>query len=127
MPSNEVHSARLFADAGYTMGIVGKNHCFTEEQLAAFETFEEDPYQAIVHEQPGRRAKLDVAREFVKNHHRQFVDVTACGVNPAEPDDYPTMLIAERAVRLLERNRSDPFLLWVSFPDPHAPYQVPEP
>ena len=34
---------------------------------------------------------------------------------------------ADRAVEWLRGNRSDPFCTWVSFPDPHHPFDCPEP
>jgi arylsulfatase A-like enzyme len=44
-------------------------------------------------------------------------------------EDYSTGLIAGQAVRYLEdhaeQESDDPFALWVSFPDPHEPYETP--
>ena len=34
---------------------------------------------------------------------------------------------ADRAIEWLKGNRSDPFCTWVSFPDPHHPFDCPEP
>ncbi len=35
--------------------------------------------------------------------------------------------IADRAVDFLKQDREEPFCLWVSFPDPHHPFDCPEP
>jgi arylsulfatase A-like enzyme len=41
-------------------------------------------------------------------------------------EDYSTGLIAGQTLRFLEKHRREPFALWVSFPDPHGPWQVPQ-
>jgi arylsulfatase A-like enzyme len=38
-----------------------------------------------------------------------------------------TNLVADAAIRFLERTRDQRFALWVSIPDPHTPYHAPEP
>jgi arylsulfatase A-like enzyme len=40
-------------------------------------------------------------------------------------EDYATGLIAGQTVRYLEQHRHEPFVLWVSFPDPHEPWVAP--
>jgi arylsulfatase A-like enzyme len=35
--------------------------------------------------------------------------------------------IGDRAIEFLRRNHKNPFIVWVSFPDPHAPFDAPEP
>jgi arylsulfatase A-like enzyme len=40
-------------------------------------------------------------------------------------EDYSTGLIASQAEQYLRSAGSDPFLLWISFPDPHEPYETP--
>jgi arylsulfatase A-like enzyme len=40
-------------------------------------------------------------------------------------EDYSTGLIAAQTVRFLEQHGNNPFALWVSFPDPHEPYEAP--
>jgi arylsulfatase A-like enzyme len=39
--------------------------------------------------------------------------------------DYGTSVIADQTVRFLEERGSEPFALWVSFPDPHEPFEAP--
>ena len=41
-------------------------------------------------------------------------------------EDYSTGLIAGQTTRFLEAHRDEPFALWISFPDPHEPWVVPE-
>lgn len=35
--------------------------------------------------------------------------------------------IGNRSIRFLQENHGEPFILWASFPDPHAPFDAPEP
>src|SRR5690606_22295390 len=51
------------------------------------------------------------------------------GTNPASYKKCGTYLLGETAVNYLEQAQKEenPFFLWLSFPDPHTPYQAPEP
>jgi len=40
---------------------------------------------------------------------------------------YPYRIVSDAMASLAERDRGMPFFCWVSFPEPHNPYQVPEP
>jgi len=35
--------------------------------------------------------------------------------------------VGNQSIRYLEKNQSEPFVLWASFPDPHTPFDCPEP
>jgi arylsulfatase A-like enzyme len=35
--------------------------------------------------------------------------------------------VGNQSVRYIEKNRNEPFVLWASFPDPHTPFDCPEP
>ncbi|MCB1546490.1 MAG: sulfatase-like hydrolase/transferase, partial [Hyphomicrobiaceae bacterium] len=41
-------------------------------------------------------------------------------------EDYSTELISRQAVRYIETRDEQPFLLWLSYPDPHAPWEAPQ-
>jgi arylsulfatase A-like enzyme len=41
-------------------------------------------------------------------------------------EDYGTGVVTSQTVRFLEEHQEDPFALWVSYPDPHAPYEAPK-
>jgi arylsulfatase A-like enzyme len=61
----------------------------------------------------------------------------ACGAPytwrmPLPPELHYTTWIADRTIAFLERRaapaaRGEPFMVWASFPDPHAPFCAPEP
>jgi hypothetical protein len=40
--------------------------------------------------------------------------------------DYSINTLSHQTVRFLEAHGDNPFALWVSFPDPHEPWEVPQ-
>lgn len=134
MPAGAVHAMRLWRDAGYRAGLIGKNHCFAHESdVALFDTWCELSHGGSADEPrgmpwwrppEGMRAAHDLRRSMVPQNPRFAYAVTDC-----PPEDTGTGLIAGQAVRYLEEHVSDsrePFALWVSFPDPHEPWVVTE-
>ena len=132
MPPNAVHAFRLWKDAGYATGLIGKNHCFqTDEDLALFDVWCELSHGGLV----GRRENVGMpwVRPIERIRKAHSVRHNMPKVSPrfsyAHTDyplaDYGTAVIADQAVRYLEDHRSEPFALWVSFPDPHEPYEAP--
>jgi arylsulfatase A-like enzyme len=53
-------------------------------------------------------------------------DATQTWKNQLPEEDHPTTWIADRAIAWLERVVS-PFFAWISFPDPHHPFDPPRP
>ena len=35
--------------------------------------------------------------------------------------------VGNQTIKFLEKNKDEPFVLWTSFPDPHTPFNCPEP
>jgi arylsulfatase A-like enzyme len=127
MPENEPHAARVLKQAGYTLALVGKNHCFRKNDLALF-----DHVYLAGHTGPqGAEDLLGVAeaRRFYKEY--DFRPRWA-----AHAIDYPrercaAWLIAERVRELFQAQKegriTGPLCAWMSIPDPHPPYAAPEP
>jgi len=135
MPVGATHAMRLWHEAGYHLGLIGKNHCFAgADDLALFETWCELSHGGPVGETRGMPWWRPL--EAVTAAHRLRRDMTpqnprfAYAVSDCPLEDHGTGLIAGQTVRYLERHRDqhdgDPFALWVSFPDPHEPWVVPE-
>ncbi len=117
---------RALRDAGYATYLAGKDHLFTPEQrdrlfddVARYDHFGRvegegpvDPRERAV--RPGRRAAM-----FEKYGER----------DPHDPADQPTARITDAAIGMVGEARAAgrPFFLWLSYPDPHPPYIVPEP
>ncbi|BFT70935.1 sulfatase-like hydrolase/transferase [Paenibacillus sp. P36] len=127
---------------GYQTSLIGKNHAFMKDEKESY-------YPGGISEHTSTLANVfDYVRLGDHGHlvdgYREDPEVLAAhqwavkhcwssplghGVNPAPPEKCGTYLLGETMLDYLERVRSvdKPFFTWLSFPDPHTPYQVPEP
>ncbi|MEZ4707120.1 MAG: sulfatase-like hydrolase/transferase [Caldilineaceae bacterium] len=137
MPAGATHAARIWQEAGYHVGLIGKNHCFAQpDDLALFDTWCEISHGGLPADfstrgmewfRPleGIHAAHDLRRTMTPQN-RRFAYATSSF--PLE--DYGTGLVAGQTVRFLEQhsqNQNDqPFALWLSIPDPHEPWVCPE-
>ncbi len=133
MPPDAVHAFRLWKAVGYKTGLIGKNHCFDRpEDLALFDVWCEVSHGGLPrsHETRGMpwfrpvesiRAAHEVRRTMTPQNPR-----FAYATSDLPLEDHSTGLIAGQTVRFLEQHRDELFALWVSFPDPHEPWVVPE-
>src|SRR5688500_10725129 len=127
MPENEPHGARVLKEAGYTMALVGKNHCFPKDDLALFDHVYLAGHTGPQGTEDGQG--VPEARRFYKE--KDFRARWA-----AHAIDYPrercaAWLIAERVRELFQAQKEErvggPLCVWMSIPDPHPPYAAPEP
>ena len=132
MSPGAAHAFRLWREAGYHTGLIGKNHCFHEEDdLALFDTWCEISHGGLT--EPETRG-MDWFRpvEGINDAHALRRTMTpqnprfSYAVSDYPLEDYSTGLIAGQTVRFLEQHREEPFALWISFPDPHEPWVAPE-
>jgi arylsulfatase len=139
----EVSLPQVLKEAGYQTALIGKNHAF----IARKEAKENSSDQA-----DGKNGTLHEVFDYVKQgHHGHLVEgyendsevaaahqwaVDHCwksplghGTNPAPYERCGTQLLGDTAIDYLEnvRQSEQPFFMWLSFPDPHTPYQTPEP
>lgn len=132
MPGDATHAFKVWKDAGFQCGLIGKNHCFEEESdHDLFDVFCDISHAGI---QDRARTKgmdwfrpvesIQAARAVRRNMTHQNVKF-AYAASDFPLEDYSTGLIAGQTVRFLEQHGEDPFALWVSFPDPHEPWEVP--
>ena len=133
MPSGATHAFQLWRAAGYHIGLIGKNHCFEQPQdLALFDTWCEISHGGLPHDPitkgmpwfrplAGIRAAHELRRKMTPQNPR-----FAFATSDFPLEDYSTGLVAGQTVRFLEKHQADPFVLWVSFPDPHEPWVAPE-
>jgi arylsulfatase len=124
MESREIHLPGFCKERGYRLGLVGKNHCFRAEQLAAFDDVYEVSHRGPV--QPSADPEIEAAKAF-QAQPWLLLGPCASAINPFSPEKCGTALIGERAARFVRESRDRPFFLWVSFADPHTPFQAPEP
>ena len=132
MPEGAVHAFQIWKQAGYKTGLIGKNHCFeTEEDLRLFDVWnsighgnrETELTRGMPWYRPadGRIRVQDRITQMKPQNHR-----ASYAVSDLPLEDHSSGLIAGQTVRYLENHRNEPFALWVSFPDPHEPWMVPE-
>ncbi|MGN6324404.1 sulfatase family protein [Pseudolysinimonas sp.] len=107
-------------DAGYATALIGKNHTYlTPDRVDAFVEYSHDGREPAATE--GEEAAFDAWLGGLR--HR----------TPSEAAPFPVELqnphrIVDDALAWVGRQPGDrPMLLIVSFPEPHNPYQVPEP
>ncbi|HEV2122227.1 MAG TPA: sulfatase-like hydrolase/transferase, partial [Chloroflexota bacterium] len=132
MPRGEVHLAQLLHEAGYALGHFGKNHCFAEEDFdhyfsRAFFVGHGDrggPGATAV------RSGLQTPNPANLSTHWGFQRPVA-RVRSEPREQSATYRITEEACQFLEEQHAtspdQPVCMWVSIPDPHEPYQVPQP
>lgn len=152
MPRHETHAFNIWRDAGYTTGLIGKNHCYeSPEDLALFDVLCEISHGGL----PNGRAEnrgMDWQRpvDAINAAHSARVNLRdnaqspriAYAVTDYPIEDYGTAVVTSQTEAFLERalsgdtfgrvtpdtGRDDspaPFALWVSYPDPHEPREAP--
>ena len=133
MPPKATHAFKLWKNAGFTCGLIGKNHCFeTQSDLDLFDVWCEISHGGL---QKGSTTKgMEWCRpiEAINQAHTvrrklplgtpQF----SYGTSDYPLENYSTGLVAGQTVKFLDEHGDKPFALWVSIPDPHTPYECPE-
>ncbi|MFH1086777.1 MAG: sulfatase-like hydrolase/transferase [Chloroflexota bacterium] len=137
MPADAVHAFHLWRGLGFHCALIGKNHCFEQPaDLALFDTWCEITHGGRTNVHPNKGMAWFRPSEAIDQAHsvRRNMPKSSPRFSYAASDfpleDYGTGLIAGQTVRFLEQRCADqqhgePFALWVSFPDPHEPYEAP--
>jgi arylsulfatase A-like enzyme len=132
MPPGQKHAFRIWQEHGFHTALIGKNHCFdVTDSLRWFDTWNEIshvgiPRNAATKGMPWFRPFDAVHAAHATRRNQDFRNPKfACAVTDHPLDDYSSGLIAGQTERFLERHGDEPFALWVSFPDPHEPWEVP--
>ncbi|WP_159618948.1 sulfatase-like hydrolase/transferase [Ruania rhizosphaerae] len=104
--------------AGYSLHFSGKPHMYAGPE--DFDTFHGPFLHDGGPDESGEHAGFDAWL-------RELDHAVA-----TEPSPFPTRSqlparIIDGAIAAIDSSRQDPYFLWVSFPEPHNPYQVPEP
>jgi arylsulfatase A-like enzyme len=126
------HAFRIWKQAGYRCGLIGKNHCFqAPEDLALFDDWCELDHLGLPEgaHHAGLNwcvepAAIQAAHAVRRKMPRQGSSFSYAATDFPEAH-YGTPVIAAQTIRYLETHRDEPFALWVSFPDPHSPIEAP--
>jgi arylsulfatase len=132
MPADAVHAFKIWKQEGFHTGLIGKNHCFeAESDLALFDTWCQISHGGLTQ---GETTKgMDWFRSIgqinaghrVRKNMPQASPRFSWAVTDFPLEDYSSGLVGGQTRRFLEAHKDDPFALWVSFPDPHEPWEVP--
>lgn len=109
----------LFREHGYLAGLCGKNHSHLTRDRADF--WLDCGHLGI--DEDERTPEEEAFDRFLKTTHFHM---------SIEPAPFPVECqipyrLVSRAQNWISSLGDKPFLLWLSFPEPHNPYQVPEP
>ena len=116
------HLLKRLKEAGYATGLAGKNHCFRKEDLEYFDRVAECWHHGPKTDDPVYAEPSEWLRSCR--------DVKGCWGwtrNPFPPERLGTHWTVDKGIEFLEAHRDGPFFLWLSIPDPHVPFQAPEP
>ncbi len=110
----------VFREQGYQTALIGKNHTYLTagdvdfwydaNHLSAEDDQTNPDYQAF--------------HEFMRSTH--FQAALAATPFPLEVQ-FPYRIVSKAQEWVKKQRDNAPFFLWLSFPEPHNPYQVPEP
>lgn len=147
MPAHMPHAARWWKDAGYELALLGKNHCFAEtEDYDLFDVWCEIEHHGFKDNLPHYEFREDApdavsprgmdwveseelvtAAHAVRNHMpAPKGGVSSYAATEFEHRHYSTGLLSNQADVYLRQERNNPFMLWLSLPDPHVPYETPK-
>ncbi len=111
----------IFREQGYQTALVGKNHTYLTADDVDY-WFEANHLSA---QDDDTTAEFQAFHDFMRSTHFQA---------SLEPTPHPLEVqfpyrIVSKATAWLDnwKENTAPFFLWLSFPEPHNPYQVPEP
>ncbi len=131
-PADEVVVTRIFADAGYDCGLVGKLHLASA--AGGCERRTDDGYRLFEwshHPMPTGDPQANAYhRWLIREKHIDPVALYAsvngfCG--PGVPADlHQTTWATDQAIRFIDEERDRPWLLSVNIFDPHPPFDPPQ-
>jgi len=112
---------KTLRDHGYSINLSGKNHTYL--------TQDDFDWASMYMHHGGGREDRRTAKDAEFDRWLESLDHS---VYP-EPTPFPLenqppyRVVSDAMACLDDRNRTMPFFLWLSFAEPHNPYQVPEP
>lgn len=132
MKADAVHAFKIWKEAGYHCGLIGKNHCFeAQSDLDLFDTWCELGHGGLPKDAATKGMDWIFPVEDIVEAHKGRRNLSnrtpayAYGTTDAPLETHSSGLLAGQAIRFLEERGDEPFALWLSFPDPHEPWEAP--
>ena len=145
MPSGQLHAFRIWKELGYTTGLIGKNHCFIEDDdLDLLDVRCEMSHGGLPKsdykgEVPGTKGmEWVIPEETINEAHSTRNDMPrqspsfGYAVTDYPIEGYSSAALTTQSKAFIDRfgsSASDPdrkpFALLLSYPDPHTPLEVP--
>ncbi len=128
------HAFKLWKDAGFKTGLIGKNHCFKrEEDYECFDVWNEMAHYGFRDTTgPGVKGLEwcqnvdDINKGHATRHNMPKLESNlSWAVTDYPLELYSNSLVTDQTIKFLEEYKDEPFALWLSFPDPHEPYEAP--
>ncbi|MEM7132110.1 MAG: sulfatase-like hydrolase/transferase [Chloroflexota bacterium] len=124
MPAGVEHGVRLWKEAGYHVGLIGKNHCFSQaEDLALFDTYCEISHSGLPEKVETKGMEWFRPLSGIHAAHELRRTMTpqnphfAYATNDFPLEDYSTGLVAGQTIRFLEEYASRREVLSNTQPD----------
>lgn len=131
LPTSEADWASLMLDRGYTAGLFGKNHVFRMDQLDRFAAVWEAGHGGPVARGGTLVRATPLQRNAMPHGWASGNHAPRYGTRTLDepPEASTTAQLADQCISFLHAraDADEPFLAWLSFPDPHEPYQAAEP
>jgi len=131
-PDNETLVTKLFADAGYRCGLIGKLHL--SSAASGSEKRTDDGYQVFEyshHPMPGEDADNNAYHRWLRDEKGVSIDDLYASVNsfccagvPAE--FHQSTWETEKAIQFIDEQGEQPWLLSMNPFDPHPPFDPPQ-
>ena len=110
----------VLRQAGYKTGLTGKNHSHLKPERLDFCRLYSHASGWTPEPAPAQSVEFT---EWMKQLNHAVSEVPT----PFPPEtQYPFRIVSD-AIEFIDTPSQKPFALWVSFPEPHNPYQVPKP
>lgn len=110
----------MLRDAGYSVNLAGKNHSYLDAD--AFD-FHGGPYSHT----HGPAERASAGEQAFDQFLFDLDHSVAAQATPFPLESQLCYRIVSDAITCVDANRDKPFFLWLSLPEPHNPYQAPEP
>lgn len=104
-------------ERGYKTALIGKNHSFLKQEMCDYWS----PHDHMG--RPPRVPEDEALNAFLKSTHFH-VSLDPC---PLPVESQNPVRMVDDARTWIDSLKGSPFFLWFSIPEPHNPYQVPEP